>query len=326
MFKIKSTLVLLAISISLFAAEDDVDKEFQVNFQNLLNFVKEMYLLQQQTQYNNESSKGNKIPPQSQKMENSNKVTSNNVKVNFKSCIDTLPHRYFIGIFIGDYYFLPKLGYIYNDVQLVKNLVRCYLGIKPKNSLILVDPTLAEVKIKLKKFVEKIKGRDALTIVYYSGHGMVDNFGNFYLLPRDAYVESITDLRETGLPLGYLKSKLRNSPGYKVIMVDACRLKTEEKGFAVAGFGVKEDNLAVIFSTTEGQTSTASRDRQYSAFTYALYKTLQVKNYLDFDNSGYVEIKELLKPLQKNLKNISVNNRQKIEVKGDVNIPLVPVD
>jgi uncharacterized caspase-like protein len=155
---------------------------------------------------------------------------------------------------------------------------------------------------------------------------MVDNFGRFYLLPKDAYVESVTDLEETALPLEYVEDKLRNAPGYKVILVDACRLETEEKGFAVAGFGVKENKLAIIFSTTEGQTSTASKDGRFSAFTYALYKTLQLKNYLDFDNSGYVEIKELLKPLQKNLREASINVNQKLEVKGDTNIPLVPVD
>jgi len=69
-----------------------------------------------------------------------------------------------------------------------------------------------------------------------------------------------------------------------------------------------------------------AKNGKYSAFTYSLYKTLKVGNYLDFDGSGYVELKELTKPLQKTLKEVSTNEAQKLDIKGDVNIPLIPVE
>lgn len=185
---------------------------------------------------------------------------------------------------------------------------------------------MAKAKIELKKFLKNIKGKDAVTIVYYSGHGMVDNLGKFYILPKDAYIESVNDLKDTGLPLDYIKQRLEKAPGYKALMIDACRLETKEKGRAVLGFGVSTPKLAVIFSTVEGQTSTMAKNGKYSAFTYSLYKTLKVGNYLDFDGSGYVELKELTKPLQKTLKEVSTNEAQKLDIKGDVNIPLIPVE
>ena len=86
-------------------------------------------------------------------------------------------------------------------------------------------------------------------------------------------------------------------------------------------------NLALIFSTKEGQISTVDKEDKYSAFTRALYKmaTSGLFN-VDDDDDGYVEIKELMGPLAKWLRRVSADSRPALDAWGPDDFEVSPVD
>jgi len=237
------------------------------------------------------------------------------------------PNYYFFGVFIYKYKYLPNLSFVKNDISLIKTLATCYIGV-PKNHIkILINPSKDEFLGELAAFVEKIRRPDSLLYFYYSGHGITDSFGNFYFLPYAARVDNKVLLKLTSVSLEKVENLLKEANGKKIALVDACRNLATDKGIAIGGFGVKEPNLAIIFSTSQGSVSTADREGKHSAFTKALYKVVSegLAN-LDFNNDQYVEIKEIEHSLRRWVKNFSRNPKQEPTVRGNRNLPLFPVN
>ena len=150
--------------------------------------------------------------------------------------------------------------------------------------------------------------------------------GKFYILPMDASIEDENILKESGIDIDELKRLLARAKGKKVAFIDACRIKPRWKPAAVV-YKPKLINIAFIFSTKEGQISNVDKEKRYSAFTRALYEmaTSGLFN-VDVDDDGYVEIKELMKPLTKWLRRVSADSRQTPEVWGPDDFEVFPVE
>ncbi len=108
--------------------------------------------------------------------------------------------------------------------------------------------------------------------------------------------------------------------------IDACRIKPSWKP-AVVVYKPKLTDQAFIFSTKEGQFSNIDKDKRYSAFTRALYEMASsgLVN-LDFDDDGYVEIKELIKPLTNWVRKVSADGKQTPDVWGPKDFEIFPVE
>ena len=244
-----------------------------------------------------------------------------------RACVRNYPNRYFFASLVYDYDYDEQLGdliYVKNDIVLLKKFALCYLGVPEENMKIISNPSVGKFKKELRDFVKKVKEKDAIFYFYYSGHGVVDSKGKFYILPRDAYIGDEQILAETAISIEKLKVFLNKAKGYKVAFIDACRVSPRWKP-AVLIYKPKITNTAFIFSTTQGKASNADREGKYSAFTRALYEMARsgLKN-IDLDASGYVEIKELLKPLKNWLKEISPSE-QTPDIWGMQNIPIFPL-
>jgi len=268
------------------------------------------------------------IPEESQKQierkENTGEVEPT---LTAKNCQMPNPNYYLFAVFIYRYKHLPSLPFVKNDINLIKTLATCYIGV-PKNHIkILINPSKDEFLGELAAFVEKIRRPDSLLYFYYSGHGITDSFGNFYFLPYAARVDNKVLLKLTSISLEEVENLLKEANGRKIALVDACRNLATDKGIAIGGFGVKDPKLAIIFSTSQGSVSTADREGKHSAFTKALYKVVSegLAN-LDFNNDQYVEIKEIEHSLRRWVKNFSRNPKQEPTVKGNKDLPLFPVN
>ncbi|MCD6490504.1 MAG: tetratricopeptide repeat protein [Thermodesulfobacterium sp.] len=247
------------------------------------------------------------------------------VKPLSKNCIPSYPNRYLLAVLVSSYDELPGLPFVRNDKELILKLATCFLGVPKNQILILEDPTLATFRRKSREFLSEIRKNDAVVFFYYSGHGVMDWKGRFYLLPRDASVRSETDLIETSLSLAELEKKLSLARGMKLAMIDACRVKVPWKPAVLMAEDVGRKDLAVVFTTAPGKISVAEKRGRFSAFLMALYRIASrgIEN-LDFDGSGYVELKELVKPLEVQVEKAS-GVEQKPDIKGGKNIPVFPV-
>ena len=253
-------------------------------------------------------------------------VAGPELKVPSGVCAPSYPNRYLLAVLVSSYDEPPELPFVKNDKKLLLKLATCFLGVPKNNILVLENPSLASFRRKSRKFFSGIRKRDALVFFYYSGHGVVDSRGDFYLLPKDASVASEVDLEETALPLAELEKKLARAGGMKLVMIDACRVKLPWKPAVLMKKKTEEKNIALLFATAPEELSTAEKTGQSSAFLAALYRmaTRGMEN-LDVDGSGYVELSELIKPLKVQIRNLSTGD-QRPELLGNKNIPVFPVE
>jgi len=242
-----------------------------------------------------------------------------------KACVSSYPNRYLLAVLVSDYQRLSKLPFVKNDKKVLLKLATCFMGVPNGNILVLENPTMAEFRHQCREFLSSIKEQDAKVFFYYSGHGVADSRGRFYLMPRDAVVSNEMDLVETGISLDEVKRKLLFAKGVKLAIIDACRVKVPWKPAMLVTKVLPQRNLTLLFATTLGGLSATEKGERASAFLAALYQMASrgVEN-LDFDGSGYVELKELFKPLTVQIQKISVAG-QKPQVVGATNIPLFPV-
>lgn len=241
-------------------------------------------------------------------------------------CVPAYPNRYLLAALVSSYDELPELSFVQNDKKLLLKLATCFLGVPKRNILVLEDPTLATFRRKSREFLSAISKRDAVVLFYYSGHGITDSRGQFYLLPKDAAVGSEADLVETALSLSELRKQLSLARGLKLAIIDACRVRVPWKPAVLMTEKVSQRDMAILFATAPGEMSVAERGGRASAFIAALYRMASrgIEN-LDFDGSGYVELSELIRPLVVQLRKLSPSC-QRPELIGAKNIPVFPVE
>ncbi len=225
-----------------------------------------------------------------------------------KRCVPAYPNRYMMAVVVWKYESLSPLDFAKRDIPLIERLATCYMGIPKRNFTLLENPSIGRLRRELRRFASRVDKRDAVAVFYYSGHGIVDTKGELFLLPRDASVETEEDLKETALPLTELKEKLSRAKGMKLAMIDACRVKVPWKPAVLfIRKKEKEKDMAVLFSTAPGK---ISMGKESSVFLSVLYRMASrgIEN-LDMDGSGYVELKELIRPLRVQVKKAPMNQQ-----------------
>lgn len=85
--------------------------------------------------------------------------------------------------------------------------------------------------------------------------------------------------------------------------------------------------MALIFSSKEGQASSIDKNKQYSAFTRALYEFAKSSKIVKFDRNGnkYLELKEIYYPLKELVQTVSLEPNQIPEIWGNKNISVFPL-
>ncbi len=242
-------------------------------------------------------------------------------------CIRANPNYYLFAAVVYNYDQLDDLPYIRNDLSILRNLATCYMGVPEENIKILENPGYAKLKIELQRFIKEIKRQDSILYFYYSGHGILDSKARFYLLPSDAFIDNEAVLKESGISIDDLKKWLSDTKCKKIAFIDACRVKP---GWKVAELVFKEGgrlkDMALFFSAKQGQISNMDKQKRHSAFTCALYNMARsgLTN-LDMNDDGYVEVRELIKPLTRWVRKVSASPNQTPEILGNKNIPVFPV-
>ncbi len=238
-------------------------------------------------------------------------------------CVKQYPNRYFLSIGEINYVNQPSLECVKNDLQLIRHLATCYMGVSEENFESHFDVSYASFKHIVRNFIKKIKEDDATFIFYYSGHGLMHWNGEVYLLPIDADISTEENMKDSSIPLSFLEDTLGKAKGRKIFILDTCLVKVFWKpGYLVQKFLARGD-ITLLLATQPNKLSYVTNEGS-SVFTTALWKVVQAgfKN-LDLNGSGYIELEEIKIPLIQRMKELNLS--QKLEIIGPEDVKFFPV-
>ena len=185
---------------------------------------------------------------------------------------------------------LPDLEGPRNDPALLRDaLCDSTAGLFPSDNIRLVtERTMAEVLRETEDFLSSASRQDTL-LVYYSGHGLLDQRGELFLCTRDSRADR---LRSTAVKASDVRGMMDESAALTtVVLLDCChsgRFKGGVTPGTLAGRG-----RFVITSSRGGELANDAHVRnRASLFTHHLTEGL-LRGAEDHDGDGVVNLSEL---------------------------------
>jgi formylglycine-generating enzyme required for sulfatase activity len=144
---------------------------------------------------------------------------------------------------------------------------------------LLTDVGRAAMEKAVRDFGISLKNPDAVGLFYYSGHG-AQTEGQNYLLPVDADIQDVDEMRYKALDAESVLAKMR-SAGNKlnIVVLDACRnnpfpgsARSSEKGLSIVKVKVPES--VIVYATDPGSIAADGSGRN-SPFTAAFMVSMK---------------------------------------------------
>ncbi len=234
--------------------------------------------------------------------------------------IETKPSLNVLAIGISNYLNdnIDDLNYAAKDASdFINTLKKTSEGVfdKIKYKLLVNDKANRDSIINNLTWLERESRQDDISIIYFAGHGEIDNRNKFYLLPYDAKPNMIrasclsdTEIRSTTDNILEISSKA-------IVFIDACysgafntTRSVSQENF-LNELKSTESGAYYVFSSTKGQKSEEIGEWENGIFTEALLKGMD--GYADKNNDHTVSIMELIDYTSNNVKKLS-NNDQKV--------------
>jgi hypothetical protein len=218
--------------------------------------------------------------------------------------------------FPADAYNLPDLEGPRNDPALLRDaLCDRDVGLFASDNVRLVtERTMAEVLSEAEDLLVSATRRDTL-LIYYSGHGLLDQSGELFLCTRDTRSDR---LRSTAVKASDLRGMMdASAAGAMVVVLDCChsgRFKGGDIPAALSGRG-----RFVVTSSRPGELANDADVRNHaSLFTHHLAEGI-MNGAVDHDDDGIVTLSELYDYVRTALANQGRQVPQKrFEGDGDV--------
>jgi hypothetical protein len=188
---------------------------------------------------------------------------------------------------------LPRLSSPLQDVAALENILRSKEIGFFDDVQIATNVSSRDMRETLEHFATS-KAREDLLLIYFSGHGVRDSVGSFYLAAVDTKTDS---LRATGIDPTFLQSLLNDTTSKKkILLLDCCFAGAVLKGFQFKaapnvapqdivgqkdtfegelGLGVITATGSVTFAFEQGGSAPTRGERVSSVFTKYLVHGLQ---------------------------------------------------
>jgi WD40 repeat protein len=220
--------------------------------------------------------------------ENEKGYATDEIEVNCAGQDNIKPALYCLSIGISDYPGNLRLRYGRSDAQaltavLEKNGTEVFGKVMTK-TLVDAEATKEKIEAGLQWLQKQATWRD-VSVVFYAGHGMNDDSGQFFLIPMDGLPKraSQTCIADTAI-----KEFCQRTPGKVIVLLDACRsasIKINVNELALK-LGRSDCGAIVLTSSAGYQDSLEGEEWKAGAFTRALVDGLEGR--ADFLRTGYV--------------------------------------
>jgi Caspase domain len=216
---------------------------------------------------------------------------------------------------------IPSLKYSVADARLVRKQLAEKCGYDPSHILLITDdqtkahlrPLRRNLQIQVAEWLKKAGPKDTV-LVFFSGHGFLDNAGRGFLSATDSERDN---LGPTSLSTEELRDMLRRCRAtQKVLVLDCCHAGVAK---AVGGTGPSSQELGNSFRLAEGLITMASCRKNelsyewdakgHSLFTYFLAEGLSGAADKAGNRDGVVDSDELY---AYTLDNVSVVGQQEL--------------
>lgn len=199
----------------------------------------------------------------------------------------------------------PNVEYAIQDATTFAQYAQNVMGVPSTNIILLKNATYIEMKqslVKLETLAKRNPGELEI-IVYYAGHGQVDNDSHeSYLIPVDVSLTTPT----FGFKLEDFYSSLSSCNAKRsIVFLDAC-YSGVGRGIVVKPRDTPiKGNLIVMTATSSTQRSMPYHDKGHGMFTYFLLKTLK-------DSQGTISIGNLFEEVHSAVEtnSIWINNME----------------
>jgi hypothetical protein len=178
-------------------------------------------------------------------------------------------------------------------------------GFSSTESILLTDdqlddlrPTRANIIENITRLCDTATGEDTF-ILHFSGHGMVGQDGNCYLLPLDT---SSVSLEETAIPWNWIRDKADKSRAKrKILIVDACHsgagkdplTSVQRSAQVIEELSKTTEGFVCIASCSGGQLSYESPELKQGIFSHFLVDG--ILGAADPLGQGIIEVENLFK-------------------------------
>ncbi|KHD07258.2 hypothetical protein PN36_24860 [Candidatus Thiomargarita nelsonii] len=209
--------------------------------------------------------------------------------------VNNLPTLYVLAVGVSKYESVQKLKYADQDAQDLAQLFR-----RQKNKGLYRDIQVNLLKNANKEeildglhWIEQQTTQNDVAVIAFAGHGVNDEKGLYYFLPRDV---NIKQLKSTGVAYHDIKDTMASLRGKALFLIDTCHSGNILGGVAdvnqVANDLSMAENGVVVFTASTGTQQSLEHSRwQNGAFTEALLEGL--KGQADYIADGMISITEL---------------------------------
>ncbi|MDI9245957.1 caspase family protein [Marinobacter sp. CHS3-4] len=234
------------------------------------------------------------------------------------------PRLYMLAVGVSDYdndeY---DLAYAAKDAKDLANTIRkqegqLYRSVEIKE---LANASRDEVLAGLEWLNKEVTARD-VAMIFIAGHGINDNTGDYYFVPSNGDIESLT---RTSVSYYEIRKTLSNLPGKTVLFADTCFSGNILGGMQRRSIGdvnrvvmdlTGADNGVVVFASSSGrQYSLENPSWGNGAFTKALIEGLNGK--ADFFSKGVITVNTLDAYIAERVKGLTGNQQTPTTSKPD---------
>jgi uncharacterized caspase-like protein len=183
-------------------------------------------------------------------------------------------------IYVQDYAHQARLTNPSADARLVANALRRTGFVVDE----LADPGQVQLRTRLAGFAQKASRAEA-AVIYFAGHGLASG-GQSWLLPKDAKIDSESDVRFQGVDEAFFRAAVGGASRLRLLILDACRenaglrpvptAQGTRGSLATRGLSRPPEDAAelVFYAAADGQLALDGQPNPNSPFATALARNL----------------------------------------------------
>ena len=220
--------------------------------------------------------------------------------------------RYALIVGVGEYSSaLPSLPEAQRDVQAMQQVLE-QRGFDQVRSL--VDPQLQELNESIEELLANRQDSDTL-LFYFSGHGLKDSSGEFYLTTRATEKDCV---KQTSVSSSLLTKAMNTNQANQILILDCCYSDSATRDAAHSedlSPRLISENRAILTSSIPWQSFSNRQESELSVYTHYLVQGLKT-GLADSDHDGLISVGDLYRYVKRKLRERGLEQEPELLASG----------